>query len=226
MKEQMAFTTFGAFLGLFFGVIGKLIYDSISKCQKKKQILNGFIVELTALKYQYTLNTYLIYSRYGLLDKDNISWLIDNLEIFRETEKLDKTLENLKTLKEKSEDETEFASLLVARKQASEGKSLIPKKTKILFIEQNLHYIDMFNEKDQLEILKIMKAVDRLNQQIEIAHMYYIKTFEVADPDNHSKITSNLDLSLQNLGRWQEQTVNDINKFIEGHPSADPPSPW
>jgi len=216
MNEEMTYTLFGAFLGLFFGVIGKLIYDSIARYNKRKQVLNGFITELTEIKYQYVISIYLIYSRYGLLRDTNVTWLYNNLECYSEREELKNVLDSLKVLKVAGP--VEFARLCAERTAKSAGLSLIPKKTKILFIEQNLHYLDLFNQKDQYNILKIMKSVDRLNQQIEIAKMYDVKTFEVEDPDNHRRICLNLDLSLENLGIWQEQSVNDINKFIEERP--------
>ncbi len=86
---------------------------------------------------------------------------------------------------------------------------------------QNLHYVDMFDKTLQYEILKILKKIDRLNQQIDIAKAYDMKTFEVEDPSNHRRICANLDISLQNLGRWEESTVRDIIAFIAKYEKID-----
>jgi hypothetical protein len=44
-----------------------------------------------------------------------------------------------------------------------------------------------------------------------------MKTFEIEDKDNHMKIYANLDISLENLGRWEEITVKDITAFITNY---------
>lgn len=215
MNEQLTLIAFGAFIGLITGVLGRVIHDSILIGQKKRRILDGFISELKELKYQYLMNIYLIYGRYALLNRESIDWLLENLEEYQNSEELDKTLESLRRLSKLND--PEFSELLERRKSESQGKSLIPKKSRIMFIEQNLDYLDIFDEDFQYKILKIMKGIDRLNQQIDIARTYDMKTFEVDDEDNHRKICANLDLSIQNLGRWQELSANDVSDFIKNY---------
>ncbi len=137
MKDQLILIAFGAFIGLIPGVLVKVVYDSISKSQKKKEVLNGFISELKELKFQYLMNIFLVYTRYSMLDREKIVFLLNNLNKCQDYEDSKATIKKLNDLNNTSD--PTLSCILEVKKIESQGKSLIPKKTKILFIEQNLH---------------------------------------------------------------------------------------
>jgi len=219
MSEQLILISFGAFIGLITGVLGRVIYDSILIGHKSSKILNGIINELKVVKMEYLFNIYLLYSRYQLLTRENINWLINNFEEYRDTEDVSNILNFLSTLQNGSDQQ--LATININRRNASIGKSLIPKKIRHMFIEKHLDNLDLYEVDCQYKLIKIMKGIDRLNQQIDVAQIYDMKTFEITDPGNHSRVIANVDISLKKLGEWEKMSVDEISDFIRNYETID-----
>lgn len=213
INEKILLLIIGAFIGIVPAFLVKIIYDSFSKESKKESISIAIISELKEIKYQYLLTIYNIYSRYSLLDHENIEWLHENLKEFEKLEEAGNILKLFHGLTELTD--LQIKAFLHSKQSVSTGKSLIPKKSRILFIEQNMDYIDLFDTDYQYKIIKIMRDIDRLNQQIDIVLFYERKTFEIEDEDNHKLICQNLDTAIMEIGTWGQNLVNIISEFIE-----------
>ena len=206
MNEEILLLIIGAFIGIVPGLLIKIVYDSLLKESKRESVSKAIISELEELKYQYLLTIYNIDSRYELLNREKIRWIYENLKAYKDIEDAENIIKGLKGFSVLNDNQiNEFNRI---KKSQSEGKSLIPKKSRVLFIEQNMDYIDLFNTDYQYKIIKIMKGID-------IALYYDRKTFEVEDEDNHRKICLNVDMSIKGIGRWGVILVNNISEFIE-----------
>ncbi|CAN0509316.1 unnamed protein product, partial [Scytosiphon promiscuus] len=181
-------------LGIVPAVLVKIIYDSIVNGFKKKSITKAIISELKEIKFQYVLNIFLIYSRHELLTRENIKWIYNNLKECSEIEEARNIIKGLHGFDKFSDQELEQYKL--DRKEASLCKSLNPKKKKILVVEQNIEYIDLYDPEYQYKAIRILRGVDRQNQQLDSASIYHIKTFEVEDADNHAKVCKNQDIAI------------------------------
>lgn len=214
MSQELTLIAFGAGIGLITGVLGRVIYDSLVRETKKSSILKGIINELKGLKNQCVNTTWLVYIRYGLMNREILDWIYDNFVDLKDIEDSDTSLESLERLR--TYDDVTLANTFRMRHQIGESNrtGLSFKKNRLLYIENNINNLSLFDIDIQYKILEIIKKLDRINQHIDHASKYFDLTFTL-DEDNYHTVSRNYDDSARNIGRWNYQLANDISKFVK-----------
>lgn len=213
-SNEISFLTSLAFLllGWILGLLSPLILDNIRKNKQKKEILYGILTELKETKKVLVATAMGMNMRFGNYDREFIKWLHSHADIFGKEDPEKRMLEIFE--KQLNYTEEEIAELDMTAK-ILKGGGVTLKSVNLPFLDSKISQLSLFDISLQNQLLHLRYHINSLNEEMEQARYYYRMTFDSSlTEENFHIISSNLEVSYRNVGKFSKQLVDKIDEII------------
>lgn len=205
--ENILITLGTVVLGWLLGILTPSITRKISDGRERKKLERIILNDLSELKERLAPLPYLVYPKYGKMNKETFEWLRENSSIEFE--------EGIKKITDSGATIDELISYL-NDKGLREKTSSHFKKMNLLSTDSYLTDLGLLDKNLIQKILEIRFFVNALNEEIDYYRDHLKMTFQPGITDtNHKIISGEIDNRSFNIAKQSMHIVDKINQTLE-----------
>lgn len=202
------------FFGWLLGLLSPQLNERINRHYKKQDFTIGLLSEFKELKARLIANVYLLIKKIGTCKKEQLEWLVNNIDEYEGSYPPQGIKQNLtKLIEQANTDQIETIGLI--DEYASESRGLDLKKFFLPFLEAKIDSLSLLDEKFRIQVFEIRSKIIIINEEIDNARFFFRKTFDSSlDELNQKIIKINLESSYSHIVDQAMSTVEKISNLL------------